>query len=74
MSLTTAKKRENRGFVLENPVPDPSIFVPTSCVLVIFGCFRRIHFSKTCDQSTVSVGNLRSAAGHILASPRLRTS
>ena len=42
-------------------------------LLVIFGCFWRIHLSKTCDESTVSVGILCSAAGYILPSTRLRT-
>ena len=32
-------------------------------LLIIFGCFWRIHLSKTCDESTVWVGNLCSAAG-----------
>ena len=40
-------------------------------LLIIFGCFWRIHFSKTCDESTVWVGILCSAAGYILPSPRL---
>ena len=40
-------------------------------LLIIFGCFWRIHFSKTCDESTVWVGILCSAAGYILASPRI---
>ena len=40
-------------------------------LLIIFGCFWRIHLSKTCDESTVWVGILRSAAGYILPSPRL---
>ena len=43
-------------------------------LLIIFGCFWRIHLSKTCDESTVSVGILCSAAGNILPSPRLWTS
>ena len=38
---------------------------------IIFGCFWRIHLSKTCDESTVWVGILCSAAGYILPSPRL---
>ena len=32
-------------------------------LLIIFGCFWRIHPSKTCDESTACVGILRSAAG-----------
>ena len=40
-------------------------------LLIIFGCFWRIHPSKPCDESTVWVRNLCSAAGYILASPRL---
>ena len=43
-------------------------------LLIIFGCFWRIHLSKTCDESIFWVGILRSAAGYILPSPRLRTS
>ena len=35
-------------------------------LLIIFGCFWRIHLSKTCDESTVWVGILCSAAGYIL--------
>ena len=34
-------------------------------LLIIFGCFWRIHLSKTCDESTVWVGILCSAAGYI---------
>ena len=40
-------------------------------LLIIFGCFWRIHLSKTCDESTVCVGILCSAATYILPSPRL---
>ena len=40
-------------------------------LLIIFGCFWKIHLSKTCDESTVWVGILCSAAGCILPSPRL---
>ena len=40
-------------------------------LLIIFGCFCRIHLPKTCDESTVWVGFLCSAAGYILPSPRL---
>ena len=40
-------------------------------LLIIFGCFWRIHLLKTCDESTVWVGSLCSAAGYILPSPRL---
>ena len=36
-------------------------------LLIIFGCFWRIHLSKTCDESTVWVGILCSAAGYIFA-------
>ena len=32
-------------------------------LLIIFGCFWRIHLSETCDESTVWVGILCSAAG-----------
>ena len=35
-------------------------------LLIIFGCFWRIHLSKTCDESTVWVGILCSAAGYII--------
>ena len=34
--------------------------------LIIYGCFWRVHLSKTCDESTVWVGILCSAAGYIL--------
>ena len=40
-------------------------------LLIIFGWFWKSHFSKTCDESTVWVGVLCSAAGYILPSPRL---
>ena len=40
-------------------------------LLINFGCFWRIHLPKTCDESTVWVGILCSAAGYILPSPRL---
>ena len=43
-------------------------------LLNIFGCFWRIHLSKTCDESTVTMVILCSAAGYILPSPRLLTS
>ena len=38
-------------------------------LLIIFGCFWGSHLSKTCDESTVWVGILCSAAGYILSSP-----
>ena len=34
-------------------------------LLIIFGCFWSIHLSKTCDESTVQVEFLCSAAGYI---------
>ena len=34
-------------------------------LLIIIGCFWKIHLSKTCDESTVWVGILCSAAGYI---------
>ena len=40
-------------------------------LLILFGCFWRIHRSKTCEESIVWGGNLCSAAGYILPSPRL---
>ena len=40
-------------------------------LLIIFDCFWRVHFPKICDESTVWVGILCSAAGYILPSPRL---
>ena len=40
-------------------------------LFIIFGCFWRIHLSKTCDESTVCVAILCSAAGYILPSPIL---
>ena len=43
-------------------------------LLIFFGCFWRIHLSKTCDESTVWIANLCSAAGYVLLSPRLWTS
>ena len=43
-------------------------------LLIIFGCFWRIHLSKTCDESTVWVGYLCSVAGYILPPPRSWTS
>ena len=43
-------------------------------LLIIFGCFCRIHLLKTCDESTVWVGVLCSAEGSFLLSPRLWTS
>ena len=42
-------------------------------LLNIFGCFWRIHFLKSCDESTVGVEILFTAAGYISPSPRLRT-
>ena len=39
--------------------------------LITCGCFWRIHLAKTCDESTVWVGILCSAAGYILPSPKL---
>ena len=50
------------------------LLVPSCVILYItFGCFWRLHLSKTCDESTVWVGILCNAAGYILPSPRLRT-
>ena len=43
-------------------------------LLIICGCFWRIHLGKTCDESTVWVGILCSAAEYILTSPKLWTS
>ena len=40
-------------------------------LLIIFGCLWRIQLSKICEESTVWVGILCSAAGYILPSPRL---
>ena len=40
-------------------------------LLFLFGCFWRIHLSKTCDESIVCVGILCSAAGYVLISPSL---
>ena len=43
-------------------------------ILIIFGCFWRIHLSKTCDETSVRVRIWCSRAGYILKSPRLYTS
>ena len=40
-------------------------------LLIIFGCFLTIHLSKICEESTVWVEFLCSAAGYILPSPKL---
>ena len=40
-------------------------------LLIIFGCFWRIHLSKTCDKTTVGVEILCCAERYILPSPRL---
>ena len=40
-------------------------------LLIVCGCFWPIHLAKTCDESTVWVGILCSAAGYILPSPGL---
>ena len=40
-------------------------------LLIGCGCFWRIHFAKTSDESAVCVGILCSAAGYILSSPSL---
>ena len=40
-------------------------------LLIVCGCFWRIHLAKTCDESTVWVGILCRAAGYILPSPKL---
>ena len=40
-------------------------------LLIICGCFWRIHLAKTCDNSTVWVGILCNAAGYNLPSPKL---
>ena len=40
-------------------------------LLIVCACFCRIHLAKTCDESTVCVGILCSAAGYILPSPKL---
>ena len=41
-------------------------------LFTIFGCFWRIHPSKTCDESIVRVGTMCVASGYISPSPRLR--
>ena len=52
-----------------------SLFVSLSqffvILLIICGCFSRVHLAKTCDESTVWVGILCSAAGYNLPSPKL---
>ena len=40
-------------------------------LLVMLGSFWIIHLSKSCDESTIWVGNLCSAAGIIVPTPRL---
>ena len=40
-------------------------------LLIVCGCFRPIHMAKTCDESTVWVGILCSAAGFISPTPKL---
>ena len=40
-------------------------------LLIIFGCFWKIHISKACDESNVRIGTLCSAAGYNIPSPRL---
>ena len=40
-------------------------------LFIICGFFRRIHLAKTCDESTLWVGILCSAAGYNLPSPNL---
>ena len=40
-------------------------------LFIIFDCFWRVHLSKTCEESTVWVGMLCSAAGYTLPSPSL---
>ena len=40
-------------------------------LLIMFGCFWRLHLSKTRDESTVWVGVLCSAAGYNSLSARL---
>ena len=40
-------------------------------ILIICSCFWRKHLAKTCEESTVWVGTLCSAAGYILPSPNL---
>ena len=43
-------------------------------LLIICGCFWRIHLAKTCNKSRVWVGILCSAAGYLLLSPKLQSS
>ena len=75
LSLAATIKRGNLGPVWDKPVPDRWLFLSQLFVnlLIIFGCFWRIHLSKFCDQSTVWVGILCSAAWYFLTSPRLWT-
>ena len=40
-------------------------------LLIIFGCFWRIHLSKICGESTVWLGIVCNAAGYVLFSPRI---
>ena len=72
--LTTTIKQLKFRFVWDNPVPDfwlssSQLFV---ILLIIFGCFWKIHLSKTGEESTVDIGRLCSAAGYLLPSLRLR--
>ena len=66
--------QEKKSWALLGQTCSRSLIVFLSQLFVIlmisFGCFCIIHFSKTCDGSTVWVGFLCSAAGYILVSPR----
>ena len=67
------QSRENRGIAWYKAVPE-HWFVCSShlfvFLLIISGCFWRIHLSKIRYESTVWLGILCSAAGYILPSPR----
>ena len=77
LSLTTTSKNENPGLLWDNPVPDLWLSFYSHFFVIfsfIFGCFWRNNLSKACEESTVWVAILCSAAGYILPSPRLGTS
>ena len=70
MSATTLFKKEYRCFFRDKPVRDLCLsFVPTfrlSVVCLYSDAFGKIIFPKSCSRSTIRLGFMRSAGGHIL--------
>ena len=77
MFLTEKTGHKNRGRAWDNPAVDHQL---CSCpiflisLLIILGSIWRIHLATSCEECTVWVGVLCSAAGNFVPTPRIGTS